>query len=121
MPGQGRLLGAAALLVVGSWLPWFYGPAGPVGFTNGPGLWILYTGLVALTGGLVPMRRLAAAQGALCALVALALPAWQVVRLLGLVGTQGWTPGPGMVTTLGGGALCALAARQLYAGRRGAR
>lgn len=121
MPGQGRLLGAAALLVVGALLPWVYGPTGAVTGMRGPGLWTFYAAMLALAAGLVParLRVVAAVQGALTGLIAIALPVWQVVHLLQLVGTQGWAPGPGLVMTLAGGVLCFVAARQLYVGRFG--
>jgi hypothetical protein len=121
MPGQGRLLGAAALIIVGALLPWFYGPTGPVNGMRGPGLWTFYAAMLALAGGLVPprLRVLAAVQGALTGLIALALPVWQAVHLLQLVGTQGWAPGPGLVMTAAGGVLCFVAARQLFVARFG--
>ncbi len=117
MPGQGRLLGAAALLVVGALLPWLYTPAGTVSGMRGPGIWTFYAAMLALAGGLVPHRRAAVLQGVVVAVVAVGLPVWQVVRVLNLVGLQGWLPGPGLVMTLAGGVLCAVAAHQLYAGR----
>lgn len=113
MPGQGRLLGAAAMIVLGALLPWLLTPAGPVSGLRGPGVWTLYAGLLALAGGLVPRRGLAAAQGALVGLVAVGLPTWQAVHVLRLVGTEGWTPGPGLVMTAGGGVLALVAAAQL--------
>lgn len=116
MPGQGRLLGAAALVVVGALLPWVYSPAGPVTGMRGPGLWTFYASMLALAGGLVPprWRVLAAVQGVVVGLVATALPVWQVVHLLQLVGTQGWAPGPGLVMTFAGGVLSLVAAWQLW-------
>ena len=119
VPGQGRLLLAAALLAVGGWLPWLYTGAGPVSGIRGPGLWTFYAGLLALAGGLLPARWSAAAmvQAAVCAVVAVGLTLWQVVHVLGLVGTQGWAPGPGLVMTFAGGVLCAVAARQIQVAR----
>lgn len=119
VPGQGRLLLAAGLLVVGGWLPWLYTGAGPVSGIRGPGLWTFYAGLLALAGGLLPARWSPAAlvQAFVCALVALGLPLWQVAHVLSLVGTQGWAPGPGLVMTVAGGVLCGVAARQLHRAR----
>lgn len=118
MPGQGRLLGAAAMLLVGALLPWLYTPTGPVTGMRGAGLWTFYASMLALAGGLVPRRTLAAVQGVVVGVVAIALPVWQVVRPLQLVGTQGWAPGPGLVMTLAAGVLCLVAARQLFLGGR---
>lgn len=112
-PGQGQLLGVAALLVVGAFLPWLYTPVGQVSGFGGPGRWTFYVGMLALAGGLVPLPRLAAVQGAICGLVGIALPVWQVVHVLRLVGTEGWYPGPGLVLTFGGGVLALVAARRL--------
>lgn len=120
MPGRRRLLFASALLVLGGWLPWLYTGAGPVSGIRGAGLWVFYAGLLALAGALLPARFAVAAlvQSVLCAVVALVFPVWQVARVLGLVGVQGWLPGPGLVMTFTGGVLCLLAARDLRAGVR---
>lgn len=115
-PGQGMLLGVAALLVVGAFLPWLYTPFGRVSGFGGPGIWTFYAGLLALAGGIIPLPRLAAVQGVVCGLVGVVLPVWQVVHVLTLVGTDGWYPGPGLVLTFGGGVLSLVAARRLYAG-----
>lgn len=115
-PGQGQLLGVAGLLVVGAFLPWLYTSLGQLNGINGPGIWTLYAGLLALAGGIIPMPRLAAVQGVICGLVGVALPVWQVVHVLSLVGTAGWYPGPGLVLTFGGGVLSLAAARTLYTG-----
>lgn len=118
MPGQGRLLGAAALLVVGAVLPWLYTPVGPVTGLRGAGLWTFYASMLALAGGLLPHRTVAAVQALVVGVVAVALPAWQAIHVLSLVGTGGWSPGPGLVMTLGAGVLCVVAARQLFLGGR---
>lgn len=117
--GQRRLLLATVLLILGGWLPWLYTPAGPLSGIRGAGLWTFYAGMLALAGGLLPARFTTAAlvQAGIVAVVAFALPIWQVARVLGLVGVQGWAPGPGLVMTLGGGALCALAVRDLMKAR----
>lgn len=111
------LLGVAALLMVGGFLPWLYTPIGEVSGFRGPGQWTFYVGLLALAGGIVRRPRLAAAQGAIAGVVAVALPVWQVVHVLTLVGTQGWYPGPGLVFSLGGGVLALNAARLLWLGQ----
>ena len=118
--GQRRLLLATPLLIIGGWLPWLYTPAGPISGIRGAGLWIFYAGLLALAGALVQPRFRTAAlvQAVVVAVAAIALPLWQIGRLLNLVGLAGWVPGPGLVMTLGGGALCALATRDLWGARR---
>lgn len=80
---------------------------------------MFYAGLLALAGALLPPRFGLAAlvQAVVVALVAMGLPLWQVWRVLNLVGTQGWLPGPGLVMSFFGGVLCALAARDLLAER----
>lgn len=113
-PGQGMLLGVAALLVVGAFLPWLYTPIGQVSGIRGPGLWTLYAGMLALAGGLIPLPRLAAIQALVCGIAGVVLPVWQIVHVLGLVGTGGWYPGPGLVFSLGGGVLALAATRKLY-------
>lgn len=102
--------------MVGGALPWLYSPVGPISGLRGAGLWIFYVGLLALAGALLPPRfRLAAlVQALIVAAVAIALPVWQVGRVVSLVGFAGWAPGPGLVMTFGGGVLCAIAARDLY-------
>lgn len=111
------LLGVAALLMVGAFLPWLYTPLGEVSGFRGPGQWTFYVGLLALAGGIVRRPRLAAAQGVIAGVVAVALPVWQVVHVLTLVGTQGWYPGPGLVFCFGGGVLALNAARLLWRGQ----
>ncbi|WP_202864995.1 hypothetical protein [Serinicoccus sediminis] len=115
-PGQGRLLLAAGMMILGGFLPWVYTYAGPVSGAVGGGLWVFYAGLIALAGGMVPAARLRTviiAQSVVCGVVALGLTLWQVVHALSLVGLQGWMPGPGLVLSGFGGVLCLLAARQL--------
>ena len=115
--GQRRLLGAAALVALGAFLPWVYTGLGAVSGARGAGLWAFYAATLGVAGGLVPSRRLAALQGAVLAVVAVGLPVWQVVHLLSLVGLQGWLPGPGLVLVLGGGVLAASATRSLLTDR----
>jgi hypothetical protein len=119
MPGQRRLLLASVLLILGGWLPWLYTGAGPVSGVRGAGLWTSYAGLLALAGALLPARWsvVAMIQAVIVAIPAIVLPVWQVVRVLNLVGTQGWAPGPGLVMTFAGGVLCAIAARDLHGAR----
>ena len=119
MPGQMRLLAASVLMLVGAFLPWLYTPLGTVSGMRGPGLWTATVGMLALAGAIVPVRILAVLQALAAAVICIALPVWQLVHMLRLVGTAGWIPGPGLVLTLGGGALAALAAWQLWSLRDG--
>lgn len=114
MPGQKRLLAASVLILVGAFLPWFYTPFATFTGMRGPGLWTATVGLLALAGAIVPVRILAVLQAAAAAAICVALPVWQFFRLFNLVGMQGWTPGPGLVLTLGGGVLAGVAAWQLW-------
>src|SRR5690606_8769085 len=102
-PGQKRLLAASVLILVGAFLPWLYTPVGVFTGMRGPGLWTATVGLLALAGAIVPVRVLAVVQAAAAAAVAVAIPVWQFFHMFSLVGMNGWTPGPGLVLTLGGG------------------
>jgi hypothetical protein len=102
------------MVVFGSFLPWIDTAVGSVSGARGAGLWTFYAAMLGLAGVLVPKRRMAAVQAAIFAAVALLVPAWQVVHLLNLVGTDGWVLGPGLVLVLGGGVLGAVAAAQLF-------
>lgn len=125
LPGQMRLLGAGAFMALGGWLPWLYTElgtvSGAVGLTRtnvlgvAPGLWVFYFAMLAVAGGILPgrLRVAAAVQGVVAGLVGLALPVWQVVQMLSLVGTQGWMPGPGLVLSGFGGILALTAVGQL--------
>ena len=82
---------------------------------RGGGLWTFYAAMLGFTGALVPWPRVAAAQAGVLALVAMALPVWQVVHMLALVGTGGWLPGIGLVLVLAGGVTAGLATWRLAA------
>ncbi|QZY29368.1 hypothetical protein [Nocardioides coralli] len=112
-PGRRQLLGGVAMVALGSFMPWLDTAVGTVSGVRGAGLWTFYAAMLGLAGALVPSRRLAIAQGSLLALVAVALPVWQVVHVLGLVGTAGWMPGPGLVLVFGGGVVAAVAVRKM--------
>lgn len=115
--GQRPLLGAAAMVGLGAFLPWVYTGVGAVSGARGAGLWVFYAATLGLAGALVPFRRAAAVQATVLAVAAVGLVVWQVVHLLSLVGLQGWLPGPGLVLVLGGGLLAAKAARSLFSER----
>jgi hypothetical protein len=112
-PGR-RLLGAALMVLLGAWLPWIYTGLGSIAGVRGAGLWTMYAAVLGLAGGLIRRPRLAAGHGAVLAVIAVALPTWQVVHLVSLVGFAGWMPGPGLVLTLGGGVLAGTAAWTLW-------
>jgi len=113
-PGRKRLALAVAMVMFGSFMPWVSTAIGNLSGSRGPGLWTFYAAMLGLAGALVPMRRLGALQAAIMAATAIAIPIWQLARILSKVGTGGWMPGPGMVLVLGGGVLAAFAAVQLY-------
>jgi hypothetical protein len=113
VPGRGKLLGAVAMVVFGSFMPWLDTLAGQVSGAGGAGLWTFYAAMLGLAGALVPIHVLRVVQASILAVVAIALPVWQVIHMLRLVGTSGWLPGPGLVLVLGGGVLAAVAVRQL--------
>jgi hypothetical protein len=114
VPGRGRMLGAVAMVVFGSFMPWVSTAVGSVSGARGAGLWTFYAAMLGLAAALVPVRSLRIVQGAVFALVAIALPVWQVVHVFNLVGSMaGWRPGPGLVLVLGGGVLAAAAVRQM--------
>lgn len=102
------------MVVLGSFMPWVDTAVGSVSGARGAGLWTFYAAMLGLAAALIPSRRVAAVQAAVFAAVAVVLPLWQVLRLLRLVGTEGWSPGPGLVLVFGGGVLAATAAVQLF-------
>jgi len=102
------------MVLLGAFLPWIYTGVGSVAGIRGAGLWTMYAAVLGVAGAIIRRRRLAAAHATALAVVAVVLPAWQVVHLLSLVGFVGWMPGPGLVLTLGGGVLAATAARSLW-------
>lgn len=114
VPGRGRLVAASLMVLFGSFMPWVSTAAGNISGARGAGLWTFYAAMLGIAGAIIPLRRVGAVQAAIMAIAAIALPVWQLVHLLSLVGTAGWIPGPGLVLVLGGGVLAAVAARQLY-------
>lgn len=113
-PGRKRLGLAVAMVMFGSFMPWVSTALGNLSGARGPGLWTFYAAMLGLAGALLPLRRLGALQAAILAVVAVALPVWQLVRIFSAVGWGGWMPGPGLVLVLGGGVLAGVAAVQLY-------
>ncbi|WP_324275368.1 hypothetical protein [Blastococcus brunescens] len=119
-PGSRRLLGAALLVLLGAFLPWVVTGAGNVAGVRGAGLWTMYAAVLGIAGAIIRSHVLAAAHAALLAVVATALPLWQVLHLANLVGFSGWAPGPGLVLSLGGGILAGSAAVSLFRASRAA-
>lgn len=114
-----HLLGASLMILVGAFLPWIYTGAGNVLGIRGAGLWTMYAALLGLGGAFIRSPRLASLHAAVLAVVATALPLWQVVHLLTRVGFTGWLPGAGLVLTVGGGVLAGFSAVALYRQSRG--
>jgi hypothetical protein len=97
------------MVLVGAFLPWIYTGVGNIAGVRGAGLWTMYAAALGIAGAILRSYRVAAVHAGLLALVAVALPLWQVVHLLSLVGVSGWMPGAGLVLTLGGGVLAGFA------------
>lgn len=116
MPGRGRLMGAVVMVIIGSFMPWLDTAVGTVSGARGAGLWTFYAAMLGLAAVMVPVRSLRIGQTILFAVVAIALPTWQVIHVLNLAGTGGWMPGPGIVLVVGGGVLALDAARWFVRG-----
>jgi hypothetical protein len=116
VPGRRQLLGAVALVAVGSFMPWVDTAVGNISGYQWSGLWTFYAAMVGLAGALVPIRWLSVAQAGIFAAAAIVLPVIQVGQLMSLVGMAGWRPGPGLVLVVGGGVLAAFATRRMVTG-----
>lgn len=106
------------MVLFGAFLPWIATGAGNIAGVRGAGLWTMYAAVLGIAGAMVRSERVAAVHAVVLSLVAIGLPAWQVVHLSSLVGFAGWAPGPGLVLTVGGGVLAGSAAWSLFRGRR---
>jgi hypothetical protein len=115
-PARKMLGGAVLMVLLGSFMPWVDTAAGAIMGARGAGLWTFYAAMLGLAGALVPSRRIGGVQAILMSLAAIALPTWQVVHLLNLVGFEGWMPGPGLVLVFGGGVLAGVAGSRLLRG-----
>jgi hypothetical protein len=93
------------MVLVGAFLPWISTGVGNIAGVRGAGLWTMYAAALGIAGAILRSYRVAAVHAGLLALVAVALPLWQVAHLLSLVGVSGWVPGAGLVLTVGGGVL----------------
>lgn len=101
------------MVTIGSFMPWLDTAVGTVSGARGAGLWTFYAAMLGLAGALVPLRSMAIVQGAVLAVVAVAIPVWQLVHVVSLVGTAGWMPGPGLVLVLGGGVVAGFAVNKM--------
>lgn len=102
------------LVLVGSFLPWLFTGLGAISGGRGPGLWTAYAAILGLAAVFMPWRRVAGVHAAVVAVVAMALPVWQLVHVIGLPGSGGWFPGPGLVVVFAGGVLAAAAAVKMF-------
>lgn len=102
------------MILVGAFLPWVYTGAGNIVGIRGAGLWTMYASFLGLAGVILRSPRVVAVHAAVLAVVATALPLWQVVHLYSKVGFAGWMPGVGLVLTFGGGVLAGVSAVALW-------
>ncbi len=113
--GQQTLLWASALITVGAFLPWLMTGFGTFGGMRGAGTWTVFAGVIGIGAGLMRSRRLVFVHAIGIAAIAIALPTWQLLHTVRMVGFQGWFPGIGLVMTLGAGVIIANAAREIHA------
>jgi hypothetical protein len=114
VPGRRALVGASAMVALGSFMPWVDTSVGAVSGMVGAGLWTFYASWIGVAGALIPKLRLAAVHAVVLGVIALVLSTWQVVHLLQLVGFSGWSPGVGLVFVVGGGVLACVAGTRLF-------
>lgn len=113
-PARGMALVAVLVVVIGSFLPWVHTPLGNLSGGRGAGLWTAYAAFLGLAGTLMPWHRVGAAHLGVFAAIAVALPLWQLLHLVNLVGFGGWIPGTGLVLVLCGGVMAATAALRTW-------
>lgn len=114
--GQQTLLWASILITVGAFLPWLMTGVGTFTGMRGAGTWTVFVGVIGIGASMMRSRRLVLIHAVGIAAIAIVLPLWQVVHLLGLVGLRGWMPGIGLIMTLVGGIAVARASVTLRAG-----
>lgn len=102
------------MVLIGAFLPWIYTPVGTATGLRGAGLWTMYAAFLGVAGAIIRSPRLAGIHAAALAVVAVALPVWQLIHLITKVGFGGWMPGVGLVMTLGAGVLAGTAAVSLF-------
>lgn len=118
--GQQTLLWASALITVGAFLPWLMTGVGTFTGMRGAGSWTVFAGVIGIGVSLVRSRRVVLVHAVAIAALTVALPTWQLLHMLSLVGFGGWLPGIGLIMTLGGGIVIARAAREILTERCGA-
>jgi hypothetical protein len=95
-----RVLLLASLLTIGAaLLPWVATNFGTFWGLDGPGRWTLYAGFLGLAGAIVRRPRVVATHGAILAVVAIGLPAWQLTRLAAVCPPGGCLPSAGLLLT----------------------
>ena len=109
-----HLLGGSLMILLGAFLPWISSGAGNFLGIRGAGLWTLYASFLGIAGAIMRRPKVVAVHAAILAVVALALPAWQLAHMVSLVGLAGWVPGVGLVLTVAGGVVAAVAATRLW-------
>jgi hypothetical protein len=114
--GQQTLLWASILITVGAFLPWLMTSFGTFGGMRGAGTWTVFAGVIGIGASLMRRRRWVELHAIAIAVIAIALPLWQVVHLVGMVGFRGWLPGIGLIMTLVGGVAIARATLELRTG-----
>ena len=115
--GQQTLLWASVLITVGAFLPWLMTGVGTFTGMRGAGSWTVFAGVIGIGVSLVRSRRVVLLHAIAIAAITIALPSWQLVHTVSLVGFRGWLPGIGLLMTLGGGIVIARAAREIHAER----
>lgn len=109
-----HLLGGSLMILVGAFLPWISSGAGNFLGIRGAGLWTLYASFLGVAGAIMRAPKVVAVHAGILAVVAITLPAWQLVHMVSLVGLAGWVPGVGLVLTVAGGVIAAVAATRLW-------
>lgn len=103
-------------MLVGAVTPWIDTVGGNVLGVQGGGLYTLSAGGIGLAGAFIRRRGLALAHALVLAITPLAIGGWQVARLVAIgCDFRVCAPSFGLVLTLIGGFLAALATRQLLA------
>lgn len=113
--GQQTLLWASVLITLGAFLPWLMTGVGTFTGMRGAGSWTVFAGVIGMGVSLVRRRRVVLGHAVGIAAIAIALPSWQLLHTIGLVGFRGWLPGIGLIMTLGGGIAIARAALEIHA------
>lgn len=113
--GQQTLLWASVMIMVAAFLPWLMTGVGTFTGMRGAGTWTVFAGAVGIGASLMRSRRFVLLHAWVIAAVAIALPSWQLLHLLGSVGLGGWLPGIGLLMTLFAGGAVVRAAREIHA------